>query len=309
MEVSRAAPKQKNDEISEWIEESEPEPEEVEIAEPCAAGQEQRHLGDSFGAAGNSTRGNRGQLGRGNSRESRYQNVGQRGRVSQRVSLHRLLPDKWGQGKRQCAINRYKKDLRQAEEELQQLHFREQPQGEEDGGKPGDRKAESSEEDNMVWQSTLTPTTSATNYDLGKAATTPPSPGRTHYSFPLGTSTLGPLTKSLSPLSPTPTFSLSSALKRKLPLRDPPPSLMKSVYFVGETGNFRGNETSMLSGGHTKARTPEGRKFRLLVNSLGHVTNVPTIAQLKAATAREPWEQDAEQPKLRLLQQGETTLW
>ena len=59
-----------------------------------------------------------------------YQHVGQR--VSQRErlppnSLHRLLPEDWGQGKRTRAINRYKKDLSHAEEELQQLHFNEQP--------------------------------------------------------------------------------------------------------------------------------------------------------------------------------------
>ena len=41
--------------------------------------------------------------------------------------------------------------------------------------------------------------------------------------------------------------------------------------------------------------TPEFQKPRLLVNSLGHRTTAPTKAQLRAAAARERWEQHAEQ--------------
>ena len=53
-------------------------------------------------------------------------------------------------GTRQKIINRYKKDLRQAEEELQQLHFNEQP-----GGLPNTRasaEAEPSAPDDSVWE-------------------------------------------------------------------------------------------------------------------------------------------------------------
>ena len=83
-----------------------------------------RAHGHDLGPLYDSARGNRGQLGRRNSRGSRYQHVGQRVPQRERFpanSLHRLLPAEWGQGKRTRAINRYKKDLRQAEEELQQL--------------------------------------------------------------------------------------------------------------------------------------------------------------------------------------------
>ena len=52
----------------------------------------------------------------------------------------------WGQEKRQRAIKKYKKDLHQAEEELQQLHFSKQSRGMEDTG-----KAEPSEDDDKVW--------------------------------------------------------------------------------------------------------------------------------------------------------------
>ena len=65
-------------------------------------------------------------------------------------SLHRLLPEDWGQGKRQRAINRYKKDLRQAEEELQQLHFHEQPGGLPDS--PAKATADPSARDDCVWE-------------------------------------------------------------------------------------------------------------------------------------------------------------
>ena len=65
-------------------------------------------------------------------------------------SLHRLLPAEWGQGKRTGAINRYKKDLCQAEEELQQLHFNEQPGGLHDTGIKA--KADPSTKDDYVWE-------------------------------------------------------------------------------------------------------------------------------------------------------------
>ena len=91
-----------------------------------------RAHGHDLGPLYDSAGGNRGQLGRRNSRGSRYQHVGQRVPKRERFppnSLHRLLPQEWGQGKRTRAINRYKKDLRQAEEELQQLHFNDKPAG------------------------------------------------------------------------------------------------------------------------------------------------------------------------------------
>ena len=128
-EVRQAAQKQKENKVLDWLEEPEPEPEEVKHS----GGNARRHHVNTVGAASNSSRGHRGQLGRRKSRGNRYQHAGQRGRVSQRDrlpanSFHRLLPEEWGQGKHQRAINWYKRDLRQAEEELQQLNFRAQPE-------------------------------------------------------------------------------------------------------------------------------------------------------------------------------------
>ena len=111
---------------------------------------------DALGSTNVSTGSHRGQLGHHNSRGSCYQHIRQRGGVSQRDrlppnSLHRLLPEDWGEDKRQRAINRYKRDLRQAEEELQQLHFREQSGGLPDTPKqPG--AAEPSIADDLVWE-------------------------------------------------------------------------------------------------------------------------------------------------------------
>ena len=56
----------------------------------------------------------------------------------------------WKQGKRTRAINRYKKDLRQAEEELQQLHFHEQPGGLHNTGIKA--QADPSTQDDCVWE-------------------------------------------------------------------------------------------------------------------------------------------------------------
>ena len=84
------------------IEESEPEP---EPDKPIQEGRTQRRdNSNSVGTADISARSNRGQLGRRNIRGARYQHVGQRGGVSQHDrfpanSLHRLLPEDWGQGK------------------------------------------------------------------------------------------------------------------------------------------------------------------------------------------------------------------
>ena len=55
--------------------------------------------------------------------------------------------------------------------------------------------------------------------------------------------------------------------------------------------------------------TPEFRKPKLLVNSLGHKTTAPTKAQLRVAAARECWELDAERRALQQLAQCEDSLW
>ena len=53
----------------------------------------------------------------------------------------------------ELAIQRYKKDLRQAEEELQQLHFGQQPRGQrDDDDYNDDKKTKPSKEDDRVWQ-------------------------------------------------------------------------------------------------------------------------------------------------------------
>ena len=132
----------------------------------------------------------------------------------------------------------------------------------------------------------------------GRAAIVPPSPSPTPSSSPLAMNTPALLTRSSLPPSPTPTFILSCALKRKLPLLVPPPS------FVAETGSYRGRETSTLSRGQARGplmstpmsltRTPESWKPRLLVNSVGHKTTAPTKAQLREAAARERCEQNTE---------------
>ena len=139
-EVRDASREQKEQTYSDWVEETEPEQEQQQEQEqepPRATQFKRRDHGHDLGPLHISTRGNRGQLGRRNSRGGRYQHVGQRIPQRERLppnSLHRLLPEYWGQGKRTRAINRYKKDLRQAEEELQQLHFNEQPGGLHDTG-------------------------------------------------------------------------------------------------------------------------------------------------------------------------------
>ena len=144
----------RRDRQSDWIEEPEPEPEPTKHRPGGKT--ERRDHQDALGSANVSTGSYRDQLGRRNSRGSRYQHVGQLGGVSQHDrlppnSLHRLLPKDWGQGKRQRAINRYKKDLRQAEEELQQLHFSEQSGGLPDTPKqPG--AVEPSVADDLVWE-------------------------------------------------------------------------------------------------------------------------------------------------------------
>ena len=89
---------------SDWLEETESE------QKPTQPPQIKRRAhGHDLGPLYDSARGNRGQLGRRNSRGSRYQHVGQRVPKRERFppnSLHRLLPAEWGQGKRTRAINR-----------------------------------------------------------------------------------------------------------------------------------------------------------------------------------------------------------
>ena len=116
-EVRQAARGQMGQAVSDWLKETEPEQEQEPEAPQTQSRRTQR--GDNENTLRPvllSARGNHGQLGRRNSRGARYQHVGQRG-VPQRKrlppnSLHRLLPEDWRQGKRQRAINRYKKDLR-----------------------------------------------------------------------------------------------------------------------------------------------------------------------------------------------------
>ena len=91
------------------------------------------------------------------------------------------------------------------------------------------------------------------------------------------------------------------------------------MFFADGNDTFDERATSILSGGQDRAsplqtpmslyRTPEYRKPKLLVNSLGNKTIAPTKAQLRAAAAREHWEQEAERRKLLLLEQSEGTLW
>ena len=135
-EVRQAAGKQKGQTVFDWLKEPEPQPEQ-EPEPPQTTKERRTQRGNNAHTVGTDlvgARGNWGQLGRRSTPGARYQHVGQRAEVSQHErlppnSLHRLLPEDWGQGKRQRAINRYKKDLRQAEEELQWLHFNEQPGG------------------------------------------------------------------------------------------------------------------------------------------------------------------------------------
>ena len=96
--------------------------------------------------------------------------------------------------------------------------------------------------------------------------------------------------------------SLSSALKRKTPATPSPAS--RSVLFASPPSplTFRIREElpripSVLTPSPFFA-TPEFQKPKLLVNSLGHKTTAPTKAQLRAAAARERWEQAAEQRAL-----------
>ena len=82
---------------SDWIEETEQEQEQKQ--EPAQPPQIKRRAhGHDLGPLYDSARGNRGLLGRRNSRGSRYQHVGQRVPQRERFpanSLHRLLPAEW----------------------------------------------------------------------------------------------------------------------------------------------------------------------------------------------------------------------
>ena len=76
-EVREVARAQKDQAISDWVEETEPEPEQEQ--EPTRTTQiKRRDHGYDLGPLHISARGNRDQLGRRNSRGERYQHVGQR---------------------------------------------------------------------------------------------------------------------------------------------------------------------------------------------------------------------------------------
>ena len=308
-EVRQAAREQKGQEVTDWLEEQEPEPE----PEEGTTGRVTQTLSGIFTSAKEA-------IGASWPPQQQKHLLPTRGGIPKRNrfpanSLHNLLPEDWGQGKRQRAINRYKKDLRQAEEELQQLHFREQPGGLADTAKqPG--HAEPSDADDLVWQyyadiinagdyspDGTKPWTGSYAAALAKSRTRIIAAGDEHSS---GSD------EELIAAIPNTYFKPVECAEEETPST-------KSVFFADMGDTFDGRATSILSGEQTKAsplrtpislyRTPEYRKPKLLVNSLGHKTTAPTKAQLRATAAREPWEQDAERRKLLLVEQSEGTLW
>ena len=118
---------------------------------------------------------------------------------------------------------------------------------------------------------------------------------------------------------PTPTLNLSSALKRKTPLAGPPQTPMRSVFFLDTPNPFVQGMSFCLQEELPRVppaltpsplfNTPEFQKRKLLVNSLGHKTTVPTKAQLRKAAARERWELDAERRALQQQTLREDSLW
>ena len=114
----------------------------------------------------------------------------------------------------------------------------------------------------------------------------------------------------------TPTLSLSGALKKKTPLPTPQQrTAQKTVLFSSPPSplTFRTQEElpripSALTPSPFFA-TPDFTEPKLLVNSLGHRTTAPTKAQLRAAAARERWEQHEEQRALQRQTDRAASLW
>ena len=95
-----------------------------------------------------------------------------------------------------------------------------------------------SQEQQMTASGSTTPTsltkatTTPRSANPGRAVMPPPSPNPTGGTSPPVTSTPAILMRSSSPPFPTPTLSLSSALKRKTPLPGQEQSPMRSVFFA-----------------------------------------------------------------------------
>ena len=258
-----------------------------------------------------SARGNRVQLGRRNSRSARYQHVGQRGGLPKcdrfpANSLHNLLPGDWGQGKRQRAINRYKKDLRQAEEELQQLHFREQPGGLADTKKqPGN--AEPSDADDLVWQyyadiinagdyspDGKKPWTGSYAAALAKPNAKVVAAGDEHSSGSDEELIAALPHTYFKPVEcdeeETPFTGPTTILDKKRVLRRHERHIRRESDIHSLRGTGQGIPTADPRVALQDAGVLEAKATR---HSLGHKTTAPTKAQLRAAAARERWEQDA----------------
>ena len=130
---------------------------------------------------------------------------------------------------------------------------------------------------------------------------------------PVETSTPANQMRSSSTSSPTPILSLSGALKKKIPA--PMTPTPKSVLFASPPTPltfWTQDELPRIPSALTPSpffATPEFQKPKLLVNSLGHRTTAPTKAQLRAAAARERWEQHAEQRALQHQTDRADSLW
>ena len=109
----------------------------------------------------------------------------------------------------------------------------------------------------------LMPATTAvtTPRSPGQKVTPPPSPSLAPRSLLLVTSTPVPLMRNSLPPSQTPTLSLSSALKRKLPLPDQQPSSTRSVLFTDMNNTFNERVTSLLSQGNRSGHPPSGPQY------------------------------------------------